>query len=336
MAHHSCCDKKKVKKGPWSAEEDEKLINYISNYGHGCWSSVPKFAGLQRCGKSCRLRWINYLRPGLKRGRFSPEEAVLITELHGILGNKWAQIAKQLPGRTDNEVKNFWSTSIRKKLISDDVPAIATFPDVHFNGNSEEGLLSLNANPNWILNSQQDQLYLPTPTPTLQGFDHGDLKLEQINYGANLGQFPPPMAPPSNSSSYDPLWSLGYQPHENFDPNQEHQNFSSSGATQHYIGDKLIGPSIATPNYDEDPLTVPMIPNPCEIINGNFCGMSYSCASLELDPLAGFPYFPVGCDYPYDPHVPNNHMEYMDAIMSSASTLSALSSGQFASNPNLP
>ncbi|KAK7860718.1 hypothetical protein CFP56_033292 [Quercus suber] len=56
----------------------------------------------------------------------------------------------------------------------------------------------------------------------------------------------------------------------NFDPNQEHQNFYSSGATQHYIGDKLIGPSIATPNYDEDPLTMPMVPNPCEIINGNF------------------------------------------------------------------
>ena len=253
--------------------------------------------------------------------------------------DRWAQIVKQLPGRTDNEVKNFWNTSIRKKLISSDVPAIATFPDVHFIGNSEEGLFSLNANPNWILCSQQDQLYLPTPTPNLQGFDHGDLKLEQTNYGANLVQFPSPMAPPS-SSSYDPLWSLGYQPHENFDPNQEHQNFSSSGATQHYTGDKLIGPSIATPNYDEDPLTVPMIPNPCEIINGNFCGMSYSCASLELDPLARLPYFPVGCNYPHDPHVPNNHMEYMDAIMSSslstASTLSALSSSQFVTNPNLP
>ena len=250
-----------------------------------------------------------------------------------------AQIAKQLPGRTDNEVKNFWNTGIRNKLISYDVPAIATFPDVHFNGNSEEGLFPLNANPNWILNSQQDQLYLPAPTPNLQGFDHGDVKLEQTNYGANLVQFPPPMAPPS-SSSYDPLWSLGYPPHENFDPHQEHQNFNSSGATQHYIGDMLIGPSIATPNYDEDPLTVHMIPNPCEIINGNFCGMSYSCASLELDPLARLSYFPVGCNYPHDPHVPNNHMEYMDAIMSSslstASTLSALSSSQFVTNPNLP
>lgn len=116
MGRHSCCYKQKLRKGLWSPEEDEKLLRYITQYGHGCWSSVPKLAGLQRCGKSCRLRWINYLRPDLKRGTFSQEEEDLIIELHAVLGNRWSQIAAQLPGRTDNEIKNLWNSCLKKKL----------------------------------------------------------------------------------------------------------------------------------------------------------------------------------------------------------------------------
>ncbi|XP_077240745.1 transcription factor MYB61-like [Tasmannia lanceolata] len=116
MGRHSCCYKQKLRKGLWSPEEDEKLLKHITKYGHGCWSSVPKQAGLQRCGKSCRLRWINYLRPDLKRGTFSQQEENLIIELHAVLGNRWSQIAAQLPGRTDNEIKNLWNSCIKKKL----------------------------------------------------------------------------------------------------------------------------------------------------------------------------------------------------------------------------
>ncbi|CAA2958391.1 transcription factor MYB8-like [Olea europaea var. sylvestris] len=117
MGHH-CCSKQKIKRGLWSPEEDDKLIKHVTTYGHSCWSSVPKLAGLQRCGKSCRLRWINYLRPDLKRGSFTEQEERTIIDVHRILGNKWAQIAKHLPGRTDNEVKNFWNSCIKKKLIA--------------------------------------------------------------------------------------------------------------------------------------------------------------------------------------------------------------------------
>ncbi|RCV19028.1 hypothetical protein SETIT_3G350800v2 [Setaria italica] len=106
----------KLRKGLWSPEEDEKLVAYMLRSGQGSWSDVARNAGLQRCGKSCRLRWINYLRPDLKRGAFSPQEEDLIVSLHAILGNRWSQIAARLPGRTDNEIKNFWNSTIKKRL----------------------------------------------------------------------------------------------------------------------------------------------------------------------------------------------------------------------------
>ncbi|CAJ1931116.1 unnamed protein product [Sphenostylis stenocarpa] len=106
-----------VKKGPWTPEEDEMLIDYISKHGHGSWRTLPKRAGLNRCGKSCRLRWTNYLRPDIKRGQFTEEDERIIINLHSVLGNKWSKIAAHLPGRTDNEIKNYWNTHIRKKLL---------------------------------------------------------------------------------------------------------------------------------------------------------------------------------------------------------------------------
>nr|CAB3485138.1 unnamed protein product [Digitaria exilis] len=117
MGRAPCCEKMGLKKGPWTPEEDKVLVAHIQRFGHGNWRALPKQAGLLRCGKSCRLRWINYLRPDIKRGNFSKEEEDAIIRLHEELGNRWSAIAARLPGRTDNEIKNVWHTHLKKRLV---------------------------------------------------------------------------------------------------------------------------------------------------------------------------------------------------------------------------
>ncbi|KAJ0975296.1 hypothetical protein J5N97_017261 [Dioscorea zingiberensis] len=116
MGRPPCCDKTGVKKGPWTPEEDIILVSYIQEHGPGNWRAVPTNTGLLRCSKSCRLRWTNYLRPGIKRGNFTDQEEKLIIHLQALLGNRWAAIASYLPERTDNDIKNYWNTHLKKKL----------------------------------------------------------------------------------------------------------------------------------------------------------------------------------------------------------------------------
>ncbi|THF96118.1 hypothetical protein TEA_014191 [Camellia sinensis var. sinensis] len=144
MGRAPCCDKSNVKRGPWSPEEDAKLKAYIDKHGTGgnwialplkigcnayifsdsinltdmCWRKlIIHYTGLKRCGKSCRLRWLNYLRPNIKHGGFSEEEDNIICSLYISIGSRWSIIAAQLPGRTDNDIKNYWNTRLKKKLL---------------------------------------------------------------------------------------------------------------------------------------------------------------------------------------------------------------------------
>ncbi|CAA6667075.1 unnamed protein product [Spirodela intermedia] len=123
--------KMKVNKGAWTEEEDQKLIEYVRTHGNRKWRTLPAKAGLNRCGKSCRLRWLNYLRPGIKRGNISEQEEDMIIRLHNLIGNRWALIAGRLPGRTDNEIKNYWNTHLSKKTL--------TITDLNNRLNGQEG-----------------------------------------------------------------------------------------------------------------------------------------------------------------------------------------------------
>ncbi|KAK6150415.1 hypothetical protein DH2020_015347 [Rehmannia glutinosa] len=170
MGRSPCCDESGLKKGPWTPEEDDKLIKFINKHGHGSWRALPKLAGLNRCGKSCRLRWTNYLRPDIKRGKFTQEEEQTILNLHAVLGNKWSAIATHLPGRTDNEIKNFWNTHLKKKLIQMGFDPMTHRPRTDILSTLPHliALANLIQNPSW----EQEAMRLQNEAVQMAHFNH--------------------------------------------------------------------------------------------------------------------------------------------------------------------
>ncbi|XP_073316201.1 transcription factor MYB106-like [Primulina huaijiensis] len=147
MELSNCDENVEVKKGPWTREEDQKLVSHIEQHGHGSWRALPAKAGLQRCGKSCRLRWTNYLRPDIKRGKFNTQEEKAIIRLHALLGNRWSAIATHLPKRTDNEIKNYWNTRLKKRLSRMGIDPVTHKPKNNPDGSAQS--VNLNHMAQW-------------------------------------------------------------------------------------------------------------------------------------------------------------------------------------------
>ncbi|KAI9191734.1 hypothetical protein LWI28_012665 [Acer negundo] len=171
----SCCSKSNhgVNRGAyWTALEDKILKDYIINNGAGRWDKIPKQTGLKRGGKSCRLRWMNYLRPDIIRGNISADEEDLIVRLHKLLGNRWSLIAGRLPGRTDNEIKNYWNIILSKKVEANNC-------DDHSKRYSCRDL----EDPIIKEPSNIDDDYPPPPSPLDENVGTSKNLIEQINIG---------------------------------------------------------------------------------------------------------------------------------------------------------
>ncbi|XAR51190.1 hypothetical protein NMG60_11005746 [Bertholletia excelsa] len=236
MGRAPCCDKANVKKGPWSPEEDAKLKAYIEKYGTGGnWIALPQKIGLKRCGKSCRLRWLNYLRPNIKHGGFSEEEDNIICNLYISIGSRWSIIAAQLPGRTDNDIKNYWNTRLKKKLLGRRKQTnMRTHQDPKDSKGSEEN----SSSPPQLSNSALERLQLhmqlqslqsplsPYNNPALWPKLHPlqeKLMIQNLQFlNPNLMRnLPPTPSPKPDNTPEQPTTSLGFPP-------QDYPSFTSS------------------------------------------------------------------------------------------------------------
>ncbi|XP_062208321.1 transcription factor MYB62-like [Phragmites australis] len=288
-------DEIELRRGPWTLEEDNLLMNYIACHGEGRWNLLARCSGLKRTGKSCRLRWLNYLKPDIKRGNLTPEEQLLILELHSKWGNRWSRIAQHLPGRTDNEIKNYWRTRVQKQARQLKVDAnSAVFRDA--------------VRCHWM--------------PRL-------FEMMAADTSAHRVEMPPPLHPAhiAGMASSSPIYGSQQSQHD--------ANAVSGGSYHHqhwYPVDP--SPSTSTSGSGSTPAALPPVPcfselswvdpyGPGDLVDGAGLFDSGELGSLGLD---GLELGPADCDYS-----DSTLLEYLNSTCTGSAVM-MMSSGNVHSN----
>ncbi|KAL6533919.1 hypothetical protein OROHE_013752 [Orobanche hederae] len=170
-------------KGPWSKEEDEIIIELVNKYGPKKWSTIAQnLPG--RIGKQCRERWHNHLNPGINKEAWTQDEELALIRAHQTYGNKWAELTKFLPGRSDNAIKNHWNSSVKKKM------------DVYF----ASGLLSQFQDPPLISQSYHSVVSSPSRAQQNSEDDRDGAEVEEASEG-NQGSNNSISQPPNNATN---------------------------------------------------------------------------------------------------------------------------------------
>ncbi|THU57834.1 hypothetical protein C4D60_Mb03t07740 [Musa balbisiana] len=268
MGRRPCCSKEGLNRGAWSAREDNILVDYIRTHGEGKWRDLPKRAGLKRCGKSCRLRWLNYLRPDIKRGNITQDEEDLIIKLHALLGNRWSLIAGRLPGRTDNEIKNYWNTNLSKKTM----PPLCTKGSSKGKeekkvGSEEEEVKAAGKQlPGHVIQTKAvrcTKVYLPSPRDDPLTTGHSS----ELTHGESPSSSVPRDADPASFL-------------EEFDMDEFMSSFQEDGLLQLCVDEALGDANYAREDADDDSLWF-CDPMHLDLSDGNTCTESQVAAEVE-------------------------------------------------------
>ncbi|KAJ7948232.1 Myb transcription factor [Quillaja saponaria] len=271
MVRTPCQDKSNgLKKGTWTPEEDRKLIAYVTRYGCWNWRQLPKFAGLQRCGKSCRLRWMNYLRPNIKRGNYTIEEEETIIKLHQSLGNRWSAISAHLPGRTDNEIKNHWHTNLKKRI--DQQNSVTTTHNEKFllsnsNDTDPEPEPEPEPEPNKNTNTNSNPLLINPPSPPI-------LDTWPLSSNSSLSDISPMSFESSNFSSTNWVTDETFTALEA----QTEQPITGNFWTEPFMSDNYYP-------YLESDISAPLAINELEYFCPSYNDLSQNCLYNEYEGL---------------------------------------------------